>query len=214
MLDELDSECCPLCLVPLHTHTEDATDQMSSGSGGVAAGPDEETEADSLVVTTLCNHRFHLGCLRRSRQIATQGDSCPMCRQPLAAGLTPRGRAKWAQSLSGSSFTTRRTTRSNAPPRSRARVRPSSFSGAGAGASWSGSSTYGASLGARATRTSSTAAATSRNWRQHHQPLSSSTTAAAAGPLAASLRHTQAPVPPQRNFLRQHTFDASLLGGA
>jgi hypothetical protein len=204
MLDELDSECCPLCLLPLHEHAEI--------SGGMLLGADGENEADSLVVTTLCNHRFHLGCLRRSRQIATQGDSCPMCRQPLASGLTPRGRARWAKSLSGSGFTARRTARSHSGT-SRVRVRSSAAGTAG----WSTSTTFGALAGdrnartarTRASRTSTTTATTRSSWRRDHQRSLSST--AAAAPPVASLR-PQAPAPPE-SFLRQQTFDASMLGG-
>lgn len=97
---EEEEDCCPLCLLPM---TEGCRHNLST-NGLASSG-----SAD-FVVTTACQHRFHLGCLRKSRQLSSP--SCPMCRTTLAPGLTPVGRAKWAHSLSSIHGNTRFSFRS------------------------------------------------------------------------------------------------------
>jgi hypothetical protein len=47
---------------------------------------DEVEQQRTLVVRTNCGHEFHLACLKRNREFS---HTCPMCREPLAQGLTP-----------------------------------------------------------------------------------------------------------------------------
>ena len=50
-----------------------------------------QCNSGSYVITTACNHRFHLSCFKRAREHDTQ--SCPLCRANLApTGATPTKR--------------------------------------------------------------------------------------------------------------------------
>ena len=63
-LSQLQEDVCSICLDPIN-----------------------ETERQPLVVRTNCRHEFHLHCLKRNRHFSNK---CPMCRENLAAGLTPK----------------------------------------------------------------------------------------------------------------------------
>ena len=90
---------CPVCMLPLEARAGGV------GGGGQDDDDDAAPAASELVVTTTCGHRFHLGCLRKSRKFHP---GCPLCRAPIAPGLSPEGRH--ASAASRASVETQRVT--------------------------------------------------------------------------------------------------------